>query len=138
MKNNKFVVVFLILFCTAWVAFSYWQSSESGWKELAILYKSEDTINYQNNMATLTMYKGTKVTYTNQGGIKVGTNEKGLFIKPDFVFSFGKKALQLPWSKISECGAKKDWVSIRITGTNVSITIKDSNGELLKECLKYS
>ena len=75
-------------------------------------------------MATLTMYKGTKVTYTNQGGVKVGTNEKGLFLKPDFVFSFGKKALQLPWSKISECGPKNHWFSIHIIGTNVLISIK--------------
>jgi len=88
---------FLVVFITMWLLVAFHLAKKSGWKNLAEQYSLHYVAPVKSSFSKGSGYIGS-ISYN--GVLKVYADSLGLYLKIMFPFSFGHKALIIPWSDI--------------------------------------
>lgn len=131
--NNKYkYMMFVIVFSLLWAVFSFLSSKYGGWAELSEKYpsiKQDTNVTYFD--MSISIFNAEELLFTSENTIKIGTSKNGIFMRPKFLFSIGKKAVFIPKSEIEWCETKKgtgsgDKVVVALAKTDLLLNIDSS------------
>ncbi len=109
----------LLLFVIVWVGIAVAVSHFGGWKSLANRYEAHQPF-YGTCWNWQTIVLGEHSQYGNC--MKVGADQDGLYLVPNFLFRFAHPPLFIPWSDIKAQWREKSMLGIPLRYVEIHLT----------------